>query len=355
MTKWRKKTGSSGVEELLKETIQTAIRMKAVKPQEFQNLNVDTTVQEKAISHPTDAKLYNRMRSKLVTLAKSRGVKLRQSYVRVSRQAMVKASRYFHARQHRRAKRQVRKLKTYLGRVSRDIRRKIAGNSELEQEFAELLMLADKLLAQKRTDKNKLYSIHAPEVECIAKGKAHKKYEFGNKVSVVATSRKGLVIGVKSFHGNPYDGHTLRASMKQAEQLSGQKLNGDVFVDLGYRGHNYQGEASIHISRTKRLVGRLKRLMKRRNAIEAKIGQLKNHSRMDRNFLLGEEGDRINAILCGCAMNLQFLIGVIYQRLCFLLFSVLRPWLSGSGYLFRAPQAYFLPSNQQITLATTRF
>jgi IS5 family transposase len=355
MTRWRKKVGVEGAEELLKETIQTALRMKAVRTREFESVNVDTTVQEKAITYPTDSKLYNRMRAKLVALAKHRGVKLRQSYLRKGPLVLLKANRYFHARQYKRARRQVRKLKSYLRWVSSDIRRKIAGNEELEAEFAELLSLTDKLLSQQRSDKNKLYSIHAPEVECIAKGKAHKKYEFGNKVSVVSTSRKGLIIGAKAFHGNPYDGHTLAAAMEQAEHLSGRVLNGAVIVDLGYRRHDYQGPATIHIARTKKFSGRLRALVRRRNAIEAKIGHMKNNSRLDRNFLLGRDGDCINAILCGCGVNLRLLIGALYLLLYFLLFSVLKICRNGIRSLLRPIYPSHLPKNEEFTLALVHY
>jgi len=323
MSKWRKKIGSDGAEELLKETITTALRMKAVKVRELENLNVDTTVQEKAITYPTDSKLYNKLRSNLVTLAKSHKVQLRQSYVRVGRQALVQANRYFHARQYKRARREVRRLKSYLRRTASDIRRKIAGNTAPEEAFSHLLSLSDKLLAQEKTDKNKIYSIHAPEVECIAKGKAHKKYEFGNKVSIVSTSKRGLVIGAQAFHGNPYDGHTLSEALSQAERLCDRELTGNVFVDQGYKGHNYKGSATINIARAKRLTPKLRRWMKRRSAIEAKIGHMKNDSRMDRNYLLGKEGDKTNAMLCAAAMNVRFLLAVIYAAIHFFVFSLL--------------------------------
>lgn len=328
MTKWRKKIGSGGAEELLRGTITTALEMKVVGEKEFEKLNVDTTVQEKAVTYPTDSKLYHKMRANLVSLAKAHGVPLRQSYVRKGREALLFANRYFFARQTKRARKQVRKLKTYLGRVKRDIERNIAGNEELSRVFAAALALADRVLEQKQSDSNKLYSIHAPEVECIAKGKAHKKYEFGNKVGVVSTSRKGVVLAMTAFHGNPYDGHTLRQSLADAERISEHALNGDVFVDRGYRGHNYNGEASVHIA-GKTLPSRtLKRWMKRRAAIEAKIAHLKLNSRLDRNYLLGKEGDRFNAIMCGCGVNLRLIIGAVYPALYFSLFLNLQNALS---------------------------
>jgi IS5 family transposase len=336
MTRWRKKVGVEGAEEMLKATITTAVEMKVVKSSEFKSINVDTTVQEKAITYPTDSKLYYRMRAKLVKAAKDHGIKLRQSYVRKAREALIMANRYFHARQHKRARRQVRKLKTYLRRVTNDIRRKIAGDRTLEEAFGELFILADRVLAQQQTDKNKLYSLHAPEVECISKGKIHKKYEFGNKVSIVSTSRKGLILGMLACHGNPYDGHTLQASVDQAERNSGRELDGDVFVDKGYRGHDYSGPAIVHVAGKKKLSRRLRRLMRRRSRIEADIGHMKNDSRLGRNFLLGKDGDAFNALMCGCAANLSLLIAQIYlwvfsslfvqaQTVFFALFHALAP------------------------------
>lgn len=314
MTRWRKKVGTEGAEELLKVTVNVAEDLGVVKEREFEAVNADTTVQEKAIAYPTDSKLYYRMRAKLVSAAKTHNIKLRQSYVRKARAALVMANRYFHARQYKRARREVRRLKTMLRRVNNDIRRKIAGQSVLEAHFGELLAAAERLLAQQPTDKRKLYSLHAPEVECIAKGKAHKKYEFGCKVSVVSTSKKGLIIGMRALHGNPYDGHTLQESIEQAERIAGRQLDGNVFVDRGYRGHNYQGTATVHIAGKKKLSRKLRLLMRRRSRIEADIGHMKNESRLGRNFLLGKQGDAFNALLCGCAANLWLIIAEITLR-----------------------------------------
>jgi len=259
------------------------------------------------------------MREKLVKMAARHGIKLRQSYRRVSKTALVDCGRLFHARQARRAKRKIRKLKTYLRRVRNDIARKIAGDAALELAFAELLALADRLLAQTKTDKNKLYSLHAPEVECIAKGKAHKKYEFGNKSSFATTSREGFVVGAMGLHGNPFDGHTLKGQLEQTARLCGrEKHEGDVFVDLGYRGHGYDGSARIHICgrgvKRADTDNRLRKWRRRRAAIEPMIGHMKNDGRLGRNWLKGEQGDRTNVILSACGQNLR----LILARLAFL-------------------------------------
>jgi IS5 family transposase len=307
MTKWRKKIKAEGLEKLLEVTIKTGLKTGTVKRKELKKVSVDTTVQEKAITFPTDAKLYQRMRERLVKKAKDCGLELRQSYVRKGKQALVMYGRYAHARQYKRARKQLRKLKTYLGRVTRDIERKL--QPEQLKEFEKPLGLSYRLLSQKRHDKNKLYSIHAPEVVCISKGKSHKRYEFGCKVGLVTTMKNPFVVGIQAFEGNPFDGHTLKASIEQAERLGSFKAE-EIYVDRGYRGHNYSGDAIVHIVRWgwRKLPGTLRRWLKRRSVIEAVIGHSKNECRLGRNYLLGEEGDRINAILCGCGYNIRRLL-----------------------------------------------
>jgi len=174
------------MEKLLEVTIKTGLKTGNVKKSELKRLSVDTTVQEKAICFPKDARHYQRMREKLVSKANEYGVRLRQSYVRKGKRALVMHGRYAHARQYKRAKKQLKRLKTYLGRVTRDIERKIAFREGVGKDFEKLLSLSHRLLAQQCHGKNKPYSIHAPEVICISKGKSHKRYEFGCKVGVVA-------------------------------------------------------------------------------------------------------------------------------------------------------------------------
>jgi len=314
MTRWREKVAEAGAEEMLAVTIKAGLATGVIKPKSFQKVNVDTTVQEKAISYPTDAKLYHSMMEKLVALAKERDVPLRQSYVRLGKKALVMSSRYAHARQMKRARREIKRCRTYLGRVARDIERKTAGDTHKREAFAGPLAMARRLREQERHSKNKLYSIHAPEVECISKGKAHKRYEFGAKVGFVATSRECFIIGAKAFHGNPYDGHTLAASMEQASRLTGKKLEGDAFVDRGYRGHDYEGPATVHVVGRigKKIKGAPRKWMKRRAAIEPVIGHMKNDGRLDRNHLAGAEGDRVNAVLCACGQNIRKLLAEFY-------------------------------------------
>ena len=198
---------------------------------------MDTTVQTKAIRYPTDARLYHRCRERLVKAARREGLVIKQSYRHVGKRLLLGSSRYAHARQMKRARACTRKLRTQLGRVVREIERQVAEPSE---KLAKLLATAHRIHTQQRHDKNKIYSVHEPEVECIAKGKAGKPYEFGNKVSVAVTSRGGWLVGAKSFTGNPYDGHTLAAQMKQVGSMIGDRV-GEVHVDMGYRGHDYDG------------------------------------------------------------------------------------------------------------------
>jgi IS5 family transposase len=312
LTRFRKRIGQSGAEELLKELLNTAKRKGAVKKGHLNKVNIDTTVQEKAVAFPTDARLYYKMRTALVRAAQKRDIPLRQSYVKLGKEALAKQGRYSHAKQFKRSKQMTRKLKTYLGRVYRDINRKVT--EDTDDELFRLLWLAGRLLKQKKDSKDKIYSVHAPEVECISKGKAHKRYEFGNKVGLATTSRDNWVIGIQAFHGNPYDGHTLTDTLAQVERLTEWEVK-DAYVDLGYRGHGYKGDTRINIVnyRTmKKATRSVRKWLKRRASIEPVIGHLKSDNRMSRNFLKGVEGDRLNALLSGCGYNMRKLLGVFF-------------------------------------------
>jgi IS5 family transposase len=311
LSRWRKRVGAERLEKLLETTIHTALALKALRPQELQKVNVDTTVQEKAIAFPTDARLYHKMRAALVRRARSLGIPLRQNYRFTGKRLLAKQGRYAHARQMKRAAKMTRQLKTILGRVVRDIRRKAAKihGQIADEPMRELVALAERLLEQTRTSKNKVYSVHAPEVECIAKGKAHKRYEFGCKASVATTSRSNWIVGAHALHGNPYDGHTLSGAIRQVERLTGRTPD-DVMVDRGFRGHGYEGSASVHVVRSipKRATRAVRRMLKRRAAIEPTIGHMKSDNRMNRNYLTGRQGDKINALLAAAGYNLRKLL-----------------------------------------------
>jgi len=309
LVKWRKRVGCK-LEALLSETIELARSCKAMDVRALDHVNVDTTVQEKAIAFPTDARLYQSMRTLLVRLGQERGVNLRQSYVRVGKRAYARQNRYAHARQMKRARKECRKLKTYLRRTVSDLTRKVP---EPDNALKTELVKAHRLLAQERKDKNKLYSIHADEVECIAKGKVYKRYEFGNKVSVATTSKGNWVVGVQSLQGNPYDGHTLSNVIEQVEQLTG-RTPGTVYCDAGYRGHGYRGDAVVKVVRKlpKRATRSQRKWLKRRAAIEPTIGHMKCDHRMNRNYLKGVEGNRANAVLAAAGYNLAKLLAWFY-------------------------------------------
>ena len=310
MSKWRSRIKSEGLEKLLEETIKAGLKMKVLKKSQLRKLVVDTTVQEKNISFPTDSKLCNKMRSKLVEKAKSAGIVLRQSYVRVGRKSFVMQSRYARANQFRRARREQRRLKTYLGRVVRDIERKIETEPILQKHFANDLELAKRIFSQTRKSKNKLYSLHAPEVNCIAKGKSHKKYEFGCKVGLVTTASNSFIVGSLAFEGNPYDGHTLRENLTQTMRMLKVESLEDVYVDQGYSKHGCQDIADVHPVRRgwRKKKASIRKWFARRSSIEPVIGHCKQDNRMNRNYLKGIEGDKINAILSACGFNMRKLL-----------------------------------------------
>ncbi|MFC1763743.1 IS5 family transposase [Planctomycetota bacterium] len=314
LVKWRQRVGVERLESLLQETIRIAVQTKQVSSQQLRKITVDTTVQEKAIAFPTDARLYTKMILRLANLAKRRSLPLRQSYVRVAPQLLKQQNRYAHARQFKRAAGCTRKLKHRLGRLVRDIQRK---TESFDCELNLFLERAKRLLQQTRDSQGKLYSIDAPEVECISKGKAHKRYEFGCKVSVATTNQHDWIVGVQALHGNPYDGHTLAGAVKQVEHITRRAVTA-IFLDKGYRGHDYAGTAEVHITgqRSRRPASRsLRRRKKRRSAIEPKIGHLKSDNRMDRNYLKGSEGDRINALLAGIGANMRKLLAAFWRAL----------------------------------------
>jgi IS5 family transposase len=303
MSRWRKRISVEGMMAMLQETLAVAHQRGVFKMSSLSQVLADTTVQEKNITFPKDPKLYHRARQLLVREAERYGLDLRQSYVRVSKIALIKTQRYRHAKQFKRAWKFERKLNTYLGRVIRDVRRKIAGNTVLTEAFAEPLAVAWKVYTMPDT-KQRLYSIHEPKVECIGKGKAHKRFEFGVKVSILSTRKLGFILSCDAMAGSPYDGHTLRPALEQAEQIVGRSLDGsEVAVDLGYRGHKCKNVTVFH-PRLKRISPRIRKFVRSRSKIEAIISGLKIRYRMGRNFLKGQIGDRLNAILAACAHNL---------------------------------------------------
>ena len=315
MTRWRQRMGEERLVALIQESLNVATKTGAAKPSDFSKVIVDTTVQPRAIAHPTDAKLMHRAREKLVRLAKKHGVVLRQSYERVGKYALIAYQRYAHAKQFKRARRQLRKLRTILGRVERDIARRVRTDAALRDIFRKPLWLAERVREQRQNQRGrKVYSLHAPEVECIGKGKAHRPYEFGVKVSVATTlhhSKGGqFVAHVKALPGNPYDGHTLEKVIPEMESQIGASLK-RIVADRGYRGHNAPPEYQFKVfisGQKRRVTEQIKRELRRRSAVEPVIGHLKSDHRMDRNQLAHAEGDAINAVLAAAGYNFRRLL-----------------------------------------------
>ena len=315
MTRFRKRIGEDGCEKLLQATIEAGLKTGAVKPGDFKRVTVDTTVQEKAVTYPTDAKLLNRSRVRLARLCRRVGVTLRQSYARTGPRLLLQTNRYAHAKQYRRMRGQIKKLRTILGRVVRDIERKTAHNPLLGLLFEGEVTLARRLLTQGRTGKDKLYSLHAPEVECISKGKAHKRYEFGVKASIAVTNKRNFVVGAMTLPGRPYDGHSLPRALDQVRKLTQATID-EVFVDRGYRGHG-ETDAAVYISGQRRsMTKRLRRLLKRRQAVEPIIGHLKTDGHLGRNYLLGMDGDQINVVLSSAGHNLRLVMKKLTEIFC---------------------------------------
>jgi IS5 family transposase len=313
LTHWRQRLGEEQLVALIQESLAVAHKTGALATRDLERVVVDTTVQSKAIAHPTDARLCHRALEKLVDLAKRNNVPLRQSYRRLAKRAAIIGGCYTHAHQVKRARRELKFLRTRLGRVIRDLRRKIAGNPALVERFADLLALAVRVRFQDHRERGpKVYALHAPEVECIGKGKARAPYEFGCKVSIAtpATKAKGgqFVLHAKALHGNPFDGHTLGPVVAELEQLTGVETR-RIHVDKGYRGHNHAQKFRVWITGQVRRVTRpIRREMKRRAAVEPVIGHLKAEHRMGRNYLKGRDGDRANAILAAAGYNFALLL-----------------------------------------------
>jgi transposase, IS5 family len=327
LSHWRKRLGEK-LELLLAESLRIAHESGALRTKDLARVTVDTTVQPKNITFPTDAKLLHAAIKGLNRLARKRGLRLRQSYLRVAKRAAMMAGRYAHAKQFNRFNRQIRLLRIRLGRIIRDIRRKIAGRDELEAAFESPLARANQIRSQQQRQRGwKLYSFHAPEVECIGKGKANAHYEFGVKASIVTTNARApggqFVLHAKALPGNPYDGHTLTAAIEATESLTGCAIQ-RAYVDKGYRGHHTPNARRVFISGQRRGVfGVIKRELRRRSAIEAVIGHMKTDGHLGRCYLKGREGDAANAVLSAVGYNLRLVLAWLRAFLRFILSALL--------------------------------
>ena len=322
--RFRKALGEEGVEELLARTMEVAVNLKLIARQELARVIVDSTVQEKAVAHPTDSKLLETARAKVVQEAKAAGIELKQTYAKEGRELRFKAGRYAHARQFKRMRKVIKRQRTIVQRLQREVGRKMSTLAQaVQQALGHTLDKAKRLvmqtLSRKAVDNRaKLYSWHAPEVECISKGKSRNPYEFGVKVGLAMTLKGNLIVGARSFPGNPYDGHTLHEQIEQSTILM-QSLGVKpqvVYADLGYRGVDKDNpDIEIkHRGKDKRLTNEERRLLKRRQAIEPIIGHLKADHRMDRCHLKGSEGDALHAVLCAAGYNIHWLLRMIAKK-----------------------------------------
>jgi transposase, IS5 family len=326
MTHWRNRLGDE-LDILLQESLRIAHDTGALKKSDLARVTVDTTVQPKNIAFPTDAKLLLTAIEQLGKLAREEGVELRQSYARVAKTAALMAARYAHAKQFKRMNGRIKFLRTRLGRVIRDIQRKIEGNEVLGAAFSVPLIKARQIRGQKQRQRGwKLYSWHAPETECIAKGKAHKPYEFGVKVSLTTTNRRcrggQFILHAKALPGNPYDGHTLREVLEETEALTGREIE-RVYVDKGYVGHDAPKPRRVFRSGQKRGVhGQIKRELRRRSAIEPVIGHCKEDGHLDRNYLKGRNGDHINAVMSAVGYNFRLILKWLRRLFCIIITAI---------------------------------
>lgn len=324
---FRNRIGEEGIELIFKESIR--INDKDGKEDEG---TVDTTVQEKNITFPTDARLHRKIINKCVAIAEKQNIELRQSY-RCTIKKLGLDQRYRrHPKNYKKARKADRKMKTIAGRLVRELERKLPASLHQAE-----LVLFKKVLRQKRNDSNKIYSLHEPHVNCISKGKEHKKYEFGSKVSIITTKRGGVIIGALNIPKNDYDAHTVDPAFEQQQRLTGITLK-RAFMDRGYRGISQVRGTKIEIPKPfKKSVNgyqqqQLKNGFKRRAAIEPKIGHLKEDHRLGRNYYKGIKGDNINVMLAAAAMNFKRMIN-IYKKmflafLNYLLKSLINPFFA---------------------------
>ena len=316
---FRHRIGEEGMERLLQETVVIGLKVGVITPNDLKRVTMDSTVQEKAIRYPTDTHLYHKARLELVKLAEKMNVSMRQSYTRLSKEAVFMANKSMASRKVKQGRAWIKKGKNYLGRVIRNIEREISGAPHLQEIFAAHLQKARQIFNQQRCDSNKLYSWHAPEVECIAKGKASKPYEFGCKANYTTTNKSNFVIGAQAKHGKPYDGKILQDGLQQIAKITGV-IPERCYVDQGYKKHGVT-TTTIFMSRQKRgITPQIKRELKRRNAIEPIIGHMKHDGGIGaRNYLKGIIGDKNNAILIAVGFNLR-------KILRFLLLCLINSW-----------------------------
>ena len=323
INRFRRKLGAAGYELILKELASVGLRVGAYKKKDLDSVIIDTTVQVKNIKHPHDAHLLGKAREEIVGLSHSLGFKLNETYEKKYKYGLIKLWRYKADSKSKQRQKVMSHLKVLVGRLIRVFERNVA-KSEVNLSARDQALLAkiksvhaQSFLSQKAKSEYKkagnkvLYAFHATEVECIGKGKLHKPFEFGNKVALGVSGRGNFILGVHSFHGNPYDGHTLAQTVEKIEATTDREV-GDIFVDLGYRGNNYRKKGKVYTPYTKKeLTPKLKAMQKRRSSIEPVIGHLKQYGRMGRNYLKGVIGDVINPLISAVGFNLKRISNII--------------------------------------------
>ena len=319
LRRFRQSLGEVGYRLILKELAAVGLRVGAYKKKDLDSAIIDTTVQIKHIKYPHDAYLLGKAREELVKLCHRWGIKLNETYAKKYKSCLLKLWKYKPESQSRKRHKLRKHMKMLVGRLIRRADQALGSmNFDLDEEDRFLFSKIKRIYAQSFLSKTErkaykeagykiLYSFHAEEVECIGKGKLNRPYEFGNKVGLGVTGQRNFIVGVKSFHGNPYDGHTLTQTVEAIEETTGQRI-GDIFVDLGYRGNDYRHKGKVYTPYTKKeITPEIKVMQKRRSAIEPIIGHLKHYGRMGRNFLKGVIGDILNPLISAIGFNMRSL------------------------------------------------
>ena len=322
---FRKRIGEKGIEKIFS----YSVRMHDAKTSTSNFVLSDTTVQENNTTFPTDAKLCKKVIDYCNKIAENEGIKQRQRYTKVSKQLVRNTYNGKHPKRAKLARKSQRQLKTIAIRLIRELERNFTAN---KQEFyRESMELYTKAVTQKRNDTDKVYSLHKPFTRCIAKGKAHKQYEFGNKVGLVTTSNKGkkIILGIKAFLQTPYDGHTIEPLLEQME-TGGQQLPKELVYDRGGKGKSEIKGVKISIPGVPRKTDTAyqkhtkRKKFRTRAAIERIIGHLKSNFRLAQNYLLGETGPQINALLSATAWNMKKMMEILKEKIFFYFSNLIR-------------------------------
>lgn len=316
---FRKRIGKQGAELIFKHSVEC--RAEDIKGHD---VLVDTTAQEKNITYPTDAKLYRKVIKACRRIAQSEDISLRQSYTRIEKELMIKQRFAQHPKRQKEARAALRKMRTIAGRLTREIERKLS--EESLEKYTDQITSFYQVVEQERSDKHKIYSLHERDTACIAKGKAHKKFEFGSKVSFAIIPESNVIVAVRNFNGNPNDTITLEPTLVDVKRYTG-KIFKNAIVDRGYKGKKVILETNIIRPRPpkeRQIYSKqtMRKKCRSRAAIEPVIGHVKYDCRMARNYLKGNVGNDINALLAGAAYNFRGLLRKIKEDVIFVLFYI---------------------------------